>query len=410
MILISSSSSPAIAPAASRALVAAGLALGLCSGCGSTDPPAPAALTSTGGASATAGGSAGTAAASAAGGASAASATGGASATSATGGTAAATAAGGTAAATAAGGTNAAGGSGAAPSAEPVGYFEVALKGLDLVTGTPAHTAVSGFVYDAVPNDSPVYKWKLASSEGGCHLFTPLLPFCDPECDVTTTTCVEGSAGGECRLNPAAHSVGAVTISGLQTVAGNTEFTMNALSPKFNYLAPGSVELPYPPCAEGDVIRLSAAGADYSAFEISVTGINPLELLGPDPIPIGSGQPLPLQWTPPGAGATSRIVIRVDISHHGGSKGMIECEVGDTGSYDVPASLMTELIDLGYYGFPLVDVTRTAVGSATIEPGLVEFAIRSNVERYLEIPGLTSCHSNNDCTPPETCQFGKVCA
>ena len=53
----------------------------------------------------------------------------------------------------------------------------------------------------------------------------------------------------------------------------------------------------------------------------------------------------------------TRIEIEVDISRVAGAKGLIRCDVADTGSTQIPAVLVTQLLDLGYSGWPAVFVT-----------------------------------------------------
>ncbi len=116
-----------------------------------------------------------------------------------------------------------------------------------------------------------------------------------------------------------------------------------------------------------------------------------------------------MTWTPPAAGAASKIALKLDISHHGGSKGKIECEVADSGSLTLSAAMMTRLLDLGAAGFPTVEVTRQATTHALATSGRVELMISSQVERPVTVPGVRSCTEDENCVAPETCQSDLTC-
>lgn len=289
---------------------------------------------------------------------------------------------------------------GAGGSTAVVGTFTVKLVAANPTTGNPAHTEFGGTVYDAPPNEPIV--WDLLNQQGGCRLLEPRTPFCDQCAD--TEDCVENNV---CRPKPQSHSVGTLTVSGLSTSDGSTEFSVNPIPPKFDYTA--TAQILYPPCAEGAQVKVSASGGDYTPFELSALGIAPLELLGSDPLPMESGKALRLEWTPKGPAGDSKIEVKVDISHHGGAKGKIECTVDDTGSLEIAEPLVTGLIALGYSGWPTVVVTRRSLGSASIQPGQVELRISSSVERNLSLPGLTSCNTDDDCPPGQRCQEAHMC-
>jgi Cys-rich repeat protein len=122
-----------------------------------------------------------------------------------------------------------------------------------------------------------------------------------------------------------------------------------------------------------------------------------------------SGQAMALSWTPQGSAGKSRIQVKVEISHHGGAKGAINCDVEDTGSLSVAASLVTGLINLGVAGFPTVTLNRVSTGSTDITPGRVDLLVVQTVQRFLTIPGVVSCNTNADCPTGQTCTTTKLC-
>jgi Cys-rich repeat protein len=204
--------------------------------------------------------------------------------------------------------------------------------------------------------------------------------------------------------------VGTVTLTGLKTTPTSTEIVMNPVAPGFAYQPTASVNIDYPPADEGAEIAVATSGGDYSAFQLKATGIVPLEVLGPDPVPMQSGQPMALSWTPRGSAGKSRIQVKVEISHHGGAKGAINCDVEDTGSLSVAESLVTGLITLGVAGFPTVTLSRVSTGSTDIAPGRVDLLVVQAVQRSLSIPGVVSCTTNADCPSGQTCTSTRLCS
>jgi hypothetical protein len=285
-----------------------------------------------------------------------------------------------------------------------VGSFQVRLvapvPGGANAPAAPGYTSVFGKIYDG-PTLAQIV-WEEGEKEGTCQLFTPRVPFCSTPCG-GSAACVEDET---CEDYPAAHGVGKVTAKGLHTAAGESEFVMSPVAN--NYQPPASVTLPYPAFAEGDEISLAASGDFYSAFTLKAKGVSPLSLLN-DEIVIEPDKPMTLTWTPPKQAGISTLHVKLDISHHGGTKGMIACEAEDTGAIELPAKLLKQLTDLGVAGFPSVVVTRKATGSTTIAPGRVDLVVSADIEREVKIPGLTSCTDDTDCASGQTCQADLTC-
>jgi hypothetical protein len=125
---------------------------------------------------------------------------------------------------------------------------------------------------------------------------------------------------------------------------------------------------------------------------------------------VAQNTPVELRWTTPGAAGTgSRVKVKLDISHHGGTRGMISCETADDGSLTIGAGLVTRLVGLGVAGFPSIVVTRENVGSATVGTGRVNMVVSSTVESYVTVPGVRSCTSNDDCMGMGTCRADLTC-
>lgn len=283
-------------------------------------------------------------------------------------------------------------------SQEPFGAFQVEL--VAPFGTTPGFTSVLGKLNDG-PTPSAII-WEEAASSGFCTLLTPRVPFCEQGCG-SDALCVED---GQCQAFPAAMTAGTVVVEGLQTTSGATSFSMDPVAD--NYQLSSGTSLPYPAFAEGDDITFTASGnASTAAFTMTAQGISPLDVAN-DSIELVDGQPALLEWTPPNQQEIADIAVTVDISFHGGTKGKIECEAPDTGSLELAAPLLDQLKALGFSGWPTVEITRRTIG--TTDPGFpVELAVEATVTKPVEIPGLISCDTDDQCPAGQTCQADFRC-
>ena len=277
------------------------------------------------------------------------------------------------------------------------GYFRITLtEKTEISQGLPT---VQGRVYDG-PMPSSL-AWLETARSGACALYEPRAPFCSPSCG-SGALCV---SDGVCKAYPKSVGVGKVTVSGAKTTAGAASFAMD---PVLNaYQPPAGVNLEYVPFAEGDPVTVSAAGdAGQAAFSLSAKAIARLAVLN-DSIVMADGQPIPLRWTPPAKDVGSTISVAVDISHHGGTRGKIECETADNGALDIDASLLDALKALGVSGWPQMEITRKTAGASDLIS--VDLEIESPITKLLSIPGLISCSGDGDCPEGKTCQLDLQC-
>jgi hypothetical protein len=193
---------------------------------------------------------------------------------------------------------------------------------------------------------------------------------------------------------PAAQNVGVVQVEGL----GSEPVAMDPFPPSFAYQ---STALPYPPCQEGDAVRLVA-----DSFSAQTRCIAPLMIDGTDVISVKRDQPVKLVWDAPLQTDLARMQIRLDVSHHGGKKGEIDCDVPDTGAFDIPAALVTALVDLGLAGYPTIVLTRVASAPSTKQPG-VTLAVSASVEQEVDT-GIQSCTEDANCPTEQLCNTDKL--
>jgi hypothetical protein len=225
--------------------------------------------------------------------------------------------------------------------------------------------------------------------QDGCTLFVPRAPFCSTPC--TPAVCTEDDV---CTDYPEPRAVGTLAISGLGEPL--------AIEPTSSMIVYQSPSLAYPPCELGSSVTALAPG-----FSLRADCIAPLQLSGPDPIPVQAKQAVHLTWEAAAEGATSRIRIKLDVSHHGGSKGEIDCEVPDNGAFDIPEPLVTELLGLGLAGFPTINLNRIAVGTDANNPHL-SIALSSDITRAVDT-GVVSCLDASSCPDGQMCLDGGTC-
>jgi hypothetical protein len=296
---------------------------------------------------------------------------------------------------------------------EPSAAPDAAFSGSDQVVGTfnlsllapsdadpDGHTSLVGKVYDG-PSPAQLV-WEVAEEDEECQLLTPHAPFCPERCGASAA-CVED---GVCQNYPKALNAGTVSVFGVRTTAGDTEFTLEPIANTYQPRA--AIKLPFPAFDEGARIRLKARGGELAPFELEARGIAPLELTT-NSFVLTRDAPFDLTWNAAAQPAVSRIRVKLDISHHGGSKGMIVCELDDDGAAQLSAAIITQLIDLGAAGFPSVILTRESSRSTGTRVGRVALTIDSKVERYVTLEGLDSCTGNADCPSGKTCQSDLTC-
>jgi hypothetical protein len=288
-----------------------------------------------------------------------------------------------------AGGQSGSGGAaagGGAPSGKQ-GTFSVDMH--EATRTNPARTNVLGIIYDG-PVPSGEVPLKLESTSGDCELLVPWAPFCSEPCPGGSKC----TADDTCTAQPQMLDVGPVVLSGL-----GDELTMEAIAG--NYQSP---TLPAEPCEEGVAVSVQA-----SSFSMEAKCIARLELTTPVPIPVIAGKAVDLAWTPASNGVGSRVKIHLDIAHHGGKKGEINCDVPDTGSFAIPEKLVTQLVKLGLAGYPDIALERYTRDADAANPN-VALKIGSLIRREVDT-GVISCDDDSQCPSGKTCNTAnRTCA
>lgn len=257
------------------------------------------------------------------------------------------------------------------------------------------YTGVNGSVRNGtVPSDVP----EVVSEDGACRLLAQRVLFCDPTCGASETCADDGN----CIPYPTNQQVGIVTVTGL-----NGELTMEP-GATGSYTNPAMPALPHPGFDEGAAIVLTAEGGDLETFTLHGEGVAALSV-SEDPLVATMGEPLPLTWE---AGATSDAVhvsLKIEFNRHGGTPSWVECDMEDTGSFEVPASIIDALLGLEVSGWPTVTLTRRSVDSVDLSVGCVELQVFSQVVRELEVAGIQSCDDDHPCPDEQECPVNLIC-
>jgi hypothetical protein len=277
---------------------------------------------------------------------------------------------------------------------ELVGDFAVRLTASNPATNASARTSVFGVVKNG-PDPSPI-AWHVTAEDGDCSLLEPEAPFCATPCGGGAAC----TAQDECTPYAEGSNVGTVRVRGLD----DRVVDMEPIAGKYT---PTGATLPYPPCSEGDLVELEAEGDEYPAFSLETSCISPLEF--ETTAKLETGRDLALTWGPPGEPDLARIEIKVDISHHGGAKGKIECDTADDGEITIASKIVDRLVGLGVAGFPTISLTRIARGAADDEPSGVTLSVLESVERPVEVPGVISCTDSAQCPAGQRCGTSLLC-
>jgi hypothetical protein len=272
------------------------------------------------------------------------------------------------------------------PAAEHLGQFRVELAA--------AFTGVQGRIANGV---LPLNVPDEVDQRGQCRLLRPPSLFCDPAC-AAGETC---TSDGQCIPHPRTRSVGSVTIEGL--------ITPLSMEPS----EPGNVytnrdPLPHPGFADGAAIVLRADGGEFEPFTLRGWGVSPLEGT-PDRLALAANQRAKLQWAAPDDAGPAQVHIEVNVNRHGGVATWLECDVPDSGQFEIAQELTTALVSAGLSGFPSAILTRRTVDSVSLNEGCVDFEVSARVELAIAIPGLISCTETHECPAGQTCQPDLTC-
>lgn len=263
-----------------------------------------------------------------------------------------------------------------------------------LVILADGYTAVEGRVASGVV---PANVREATSTSGSCRVLEGRRLSCTPACGAGETCDTDGT----CIPYPTAGSVGVVTVQGLSAALSMSPTSIGSYTN-------GATNLPHPGVGEGTVVTVTAPGDVLPGFTLEARGIAPLETSLTE-VALARDRALSVTWTP-ATEPSGRVRLLLDLAHHGGIAASLECDgLEDDGRFEIPANLVTRLMDIGLAGFPTLTVSRRAASSTDIAPGCVDFSVVSEVVLPVAIDGLTSCVDDEECPSGQTCQADLTC-
>ena len=256
------------------------------------------------------------------------------------------------------------------------------------------YTGILGTVFDRLDTNS--VSVQVGSPFGECRLMKrppPSAP-CNPVCGAT-----EECLAGKCSPKPEPISVGAVSFTGL-LVPTTLKYGSGT------YINVGS---PHPLFAPGSDIVLNAAGdGAYAPFTLKGYGVE-FMVVPAGKLRVERGMAANVTWTAAQKRGPAKVNINFSINRHGATDSWFECLVEDTGSFTISAALTDELFKHGVSGFPDVTLTRLSADATTVKSGCVHLKVISEATRELDVPGIQSCKTDDECTKPNVCRVDRVC-
>ncbi len=270
---------------------------------------------------------------------------------------------------------------------ELAGYCPLETRVGDFLAGyEQTYSAFSGSVADGVV---PINVLEQIGEEGSCVLLRRNNPFCDPGCNAGEACDFDGN----CIPYPINHDVGTVTVTGL-----NKPVMLEPVPPTYSYF---DTMLPHPGFDPGAIITMQTTGGDYSPVTLQGIGVAMIEP-SVEEIHLAHDTDVEVGWTPGDPRTTMRVQLGID--QHGTSPASMVCSApADVGTLTIPGALISQFLDNGISGFPSADFNFETVDSVDIEPGCVDFVVRSHAQVVVFVEGHTPCNVTPDCPDGQTC-------
>jgi hypothetical protein len=241
---------------------------------------------------------------------------------------------------------------------------------------------VSGEVLNGV---IPVTVLFEKASQGGCVLWQKINPFCEDPCEPDEAC----NHAGECVPYPLPQDVGPIPVNGLTSA-------LILEADAYGYYWDTTVS--YPLFEPGARITAKADGL----FELRGIGVGAIEL-PEEAWELVPGQDMPVTWTP--GDGNGRVELTFNIDQHGITPLTMICDLPDTGSASVPATLLEQMVDNGVTGYPSSWIRRRTADSVSTELGCVDLLVYSHSIVDMTVHGYVPCSSDHDCPEGQHCNL-----
>ena len=149
----------------------------------------------------------------------------------------------------------------------------------------------------------------------------------------------ESCVGGVCTPEPPQRSAGTLAIEGRGTAKsvpfGPTGYT----------LVENDIVWP----AE-TVVTVSAPGGEIGGFSAVVKAVAPFAELQPTTPQLVGGRPMRWSWSNPDPSARIRVTLVTEREHGQPPPVIVDCDIADTGTIEVPAEAVTAIVDPDNWG------------------------------------------------------------
>lgn len=248
-----------------------------------------------------------------------------------------------------------------------------------------AYAIVAGSAADGV---LPISVLTEVASEGDCRLMRRENPYCSPTCGSGETCGLDGV----CVPYPAGQDLGTVAVTGLVDAV-----SMAPSTPGYTY---SDTDLSFPLFEAGKLIALQSSGPDALLLHgVGVAPLTPTETQWN----VSLNTPLSLAWDTPTEPVRSEIALTLNIDQHGTTPVNLQCTFPDTGSAEVPASVLNALFDAGVSGYPSASLARRTSDKAAFRAGCVDLTVSQEAGIDLTVEGHTPCEDNTDCPIGHPC-------
>jgi hypothetical protein len=99
------------------------------------------------------------------------------------------------------------------------------------------------------------------------------------------------------------------------------------------------------------------------------------------------------------------VALTLNVDQHGITPISLVCDLADSGSASIAASLVDALLGAGISGWPNASLSRQTVDSQDFGDGCLEFVVSTPRPVSVAVSGHIPCNGPGDCPPPLECNL-----